>query len=813
MGGFYAIHVDGDGNCLAHAVSRCLYQSEIYWHALRTELQKELIDNREFYHAQFAEAMGETVDQELDDAIREAGPTQQQMPKLLTPEEEGLVNELVDLGFEHSKAKNAVQSLEGELNIELAIARIFEAGEGNPFMEAGLQSAGTYMSPLHLFAFANLLQRPVVLLSSREQWSHSNAGVYLPVRHAPERCVDAYGHARSPLFIAWADPELQHYVAVWPVFQDDQDCIVVPPESLPRDEHGELLVYGNATEAEVEGYLQEGRWEIRNSEKYPQTERTLSVQELHDRWKEMHGMSWMKEWEKQQMAYSTQVLLMDRISKVFQGDTKTHDPAVVKKLVFQDDSFVYMTHALYQFLSQAAPNKQRRIVARLHSFSRFVGTSRGCGALQRDESGELAAEFEQMEQEPEQMMAPSPFAGMADGTPALTWEMQSFGKWKPMRQDVQQKLNHSIASGEAHPIVISVGADQFEFDAYTGYMESKSDEPVQSDQVDQLSALLGFARNLSSTQRTPIRTVAKLDTGSDLSSRLRQMGFDPAMVAMMEGMAGGKLKLADDKDSASPQNQQVAESEVDGLLEKAGQMGFNRTQCRRALESTQSSQAAFEYGAADAAMEWLFEYGGDVTEEEEEPDQAREEGEAAGSEPAVPVNSVPKELQQAAALSIEGATNPEAPSSAAELSEALSADCQEQTPASRQEVCEVYEGPDGLLTHSTPKRLEELMANQPLWVRQLALHHTWSKRFDKLSAGEPAGLVRVSSFNQPGSTPGEQGDTVPASLVRTQSCPPEPGSLAAAAASSNVEHARTQALELLFSQERAAAQPWCPFSN
>jgi deubiquitinating protein VCIP135 len=33
------VHADGDGHCLVHAVSRCLVGRELFWHALRTNMQ------------------------------------------------------------------------------------------------------------------------------------------------------------------------------------------------------------------------------------------------------------------------------------------------------------------------------------------------------------------------------------------------------------------------------------------------------------------------------------------------------------------------------------------------------------------------------------------------------------------------------------------------------------------------------------------------------------------------------------------------------------------------------------------------------
>ena len=43
------LHVDGDGHCLVHAISRALTGREIFWHALMTNLQKHLKDNLNKY--------------------------------------------------------------------------------------------------------------------------------------------------------------------------------------------------------------------------------------------------------------------------------------------------------------------------------------------------------------------------------------------------------------------------------------------------------------------------------------------------------------------------------------------------------------------------------------------------------------------------------------------------------------------------------------------------------------------------------------------------------------------------------------------
>ena len=47
------IHVDGDGHCLVHAISRCLVGRELYWHALRYSLHQYLTKNLEWYKDRF----------------------------------------------------------------------------------------------------------------------------------------------------------------------------------------------------------------------------------------------------------------------------------------------------------------------------------------------------------------------------------------------------------------------------------------------------------------------------------------------------------------------------------------------------------------------------------------------------------------------------------------------------------------------------------------------------------------------------------------------------------------------------------------
>ena len=46
--GLHTMTVQGDGNCLAHAISRSLYGVEVFYAVLRRGLVKELRDHREW---------------------------------------------------------------------------------------------------------------------------------------------------------------------------------------------------------------------------------------------------------------------------------------------------------------------------------------------------------------------------------------------------------------------------------------------------------------------------------------------------------------------------------------------------------------------------------------------------------------------------------------------------------------------------------------------------------------------------------------------------------------------------------------------
>jgi hypothetical protein len=167
----------GDGNCLAHAISRSLMGSEVLFYTLRHQLHRELLSNREYY--------------------------------------------LAAAGSEAVFAKVLAES-----------NKIYPTGRGE------------YLSWIHVLGFANLLRRPIFLMTNSRQsdvsienialLAEQEPGLYLPTRFTPEQCRSPDGSVPGPLCIAWQGNSLQgrHYVAVvrhqqtTDLFQDalDTDC-------------------------------------------------------------------------------------------------------------------------------------------------------------------------------------------------------------------------------------------------------------------------------------------------------------------------------------------------------------------------------------------------------------------------------------------------------------------------------------------------------------------------------------------------------------------------------------------------------------
>ncbi|KAM9307851.1 deubiquitinating protein VCPIP1 [Gastrophryne carolinensis] len=149
---FVPIHVDGDGHCLVHAVSRALVGRELFWHALRENLKKHLKENLDRYKALFHDFIDAV---EWEDIINECDPW-------------------------------------------------FVPPEGVPL---GLRN-------IHIFGLANVLHRPIILLDSLSGMRSSGdySATFLPGLIPVENCKGKDGQLNKPICIAWSSSGRNHYI-------------------------------------------------------------------------------------------------------------------------------------------------------------------------------------------------------------------------------------------------------------------------------------------------------------------------------------------------------------------------------------------------------------------------------------------------------------------------------------------------------------------------------------------------------------------------------------------------------------------------
>lgn len=146
------LHVDGDGHCLVHAISRCLVGRELFWHPLRTNLMVHLRDNLAEYKSLCRDFVDES---DWPNIIKEAGPD---------------------------------------------------------YAPEGDQPLG--LTNIHLFGLANVLKRPIILLDgiTGMQSSGDYAGIFLPILHHPSDCVAKDKSLNQPIVIGWSSAGRNHYI-------------------------------------------------------------------------------------------------------------------------------------------------------------------------------------------------------------------------------------------------------------------------------------------------------------------------------------------------------------------------------------------------------------------------------------------------------------------------------------------------------------------------------------------------------------------------------------------------------------------------
>lgn len=146
------LHVDGDGHCLVHAISRAIVGRELFWHALRTGLKLHLTENLPKYKELLNDFINSS---EWEDIIAECDPD-------YAPRD----NEML-----------------------------------------GLRN-------IHIFGLANVLRRPILLVDSVAgmQSSGDYSALFLPGLIPPDQCRDRNGALNKPICLAWSSSGRNHYI-------------------------------------------------------------------------------------------------------------------------------------------------------------------------------------------------------------------------------------------------------------------------------------------------------------------------------------------------------------------------------------------------------------------------------------------------------------------------------------------------------------------------------------------------------------------------------------------------------------------------
>lgn len=206
------LHVDGDGHCLVHAVSRAVVGRELFWHALRTGLKQHLTDNLPRYK----ELLNDFINcSEWADIIAECDPD-------YVPHD----NETL-----------------------------------------GLRN-------IHVFGLANVLRRPILLVDSVAgmQSSADYSALFLPGLIPSSQCRDRNGELNKPICLAWSSSGRNHYIPlvgikgcdppmfprsllpkVWGVSQsmvrdyiefNGNDCLIIGGQKMMQDSYLVKLASG-----------------------------------------------------------------------------------------------------------------------------------------------------------------------------------------------------------------------------------------------------------------------------------------------------------------------------------------------------------------------------------------------------------------------------------------------------------------------------------------------------------------------------------------------------------------------------------------
>lgn len=166
------LHVDADGYCLVHAISRALVGRQIFWHVLRAHLKNHL----ETFLQQYKQLLRDIIlDDEWKDIITEADPNFRPL----------------DINTHKVRA-------------------------------------------IHLFGLANVLHRPIILLDNLNSIMESNGAhtaIFVPALIPEDECKKG-SILNRPLLVAWSSASRNHLIPL--VGVRDKPVLKIPQSLLPK---------------------------------------------------------------------------------------------------------------------------------------------------------------------------------------------------------------------------------------------------------------------------------------------------------------------------------------------------------------------------------------------------------------------------------------------------------------------------------------------------------------------------------------------------------------------------------------------------
>ena len=269
--------VDGDGNCMAHSLSRAISGVEVFFHVLRAELLAELQGNVEFYKNRSIESGFYTEDDWARD-LESAGPSQAGQAGMWMSGMHifGMANVLRRPIFlvdarQMGSAGGSGSPVEPDLMVVQQLANMgFSPEAAVRAAIACRNDAGDAMQWVLEHEGDPLLNEPMDESEQgegggeqREASASAKGGLFLPLRFSPEECqVD--GVMPSPLMIACANADASHFCAMLTVTDPDptDDGVITAdwtvPETAEAGEPFEDSMEVNGQQVSFRGVVPEG---------------------------------------------------------------------------------------------------------------------------------------------------------------------------------------------------------------------------------------------------------------------------------------------------------------------------------------------------------------------------------------------------------------------------------------------------------------------------------------------------------------------------------------------------------------------------